>query len=150
MTIIINKNSSQVRGEITSGMGKMGLGNIVVKNSSTHLAGLENLVANHETELKIENPETRKIYELQVIFKNVPIQTIVAKNQKFSKVDLSLAGKYDFHLIVKNANNTTEKTIKSENVAVHPGKIAKDVLNIEFFAKKYCQANHCVDGNTRK
>ena len=128
----------------------MGLENIVVKNSSTHLAGLENLVANHEAELKIENPEVQKLYELQVIFKNVPIQTIVAKNQKFSKVDLSLAGKYDFHLLVKNANSTTEKTIKVENITVNPGEIAKDVLNIEFFAKKYCQNNSCVDGNIRK
>ena len=131
-------------------MGKMGLGNIVVKNSSTHLAGLENLVANHEAELKIENPEAQKLYELQVIFRNVPIQTIVAKSQKFSKIDLSLAGKYSFHLLVKNSNNTTEKTIKAENITVNPGEIAKDILNIEFFAKKYCQTNHCVDGNTRK
>lgn len=151
----INKKTFIVTGNIISNMGNLSLENISLNNPNTHLADLGNLQANHNSQIRINNPKENEIYELEIYFNNQKIQTATENNNIFENIDLSLAGNYDFKFITKDENNNNPRINEFKNISVKPNEMSTNLDNWNFYAKKFCQENPvknntCIDGNERK
>lgn len=110
-------------------MGNLSLENISLNNPNTHLANLGNLQANHNSQIKINNPKENEIYELEIYFNNQKIQTATENNNIFENIDLSLAGNYDFKFITKDENNNNPRIEEFKNISVKPSEISTNLEN---------------------
>lgn len=152
--ITINIVNLQLHGTINSPfMGRIGDfwgWNIALRNSELHLE-INNLIANHSANIKINNTNPANKYELVVSKPGSISERVNSINWEFKNIDLSLVGNYNFSL----KEIETGKNLAYNNISVKPWEPSNTILAWDFYAKKFCENNEsnislCPDGKTRK